>query len=291
MISFILSILTQVLPFMPLAIGISTSYNLLRATDMSLDGSFVLGAVVFAKLLTLGCPPFLSAFVALLGGALVGVFVSFIQRGGHIDSLLAGVLVVFILTSLNLIILGRPNVNLSSLNTLFSSGFSKSQWCGWFQVTLACLSVCFFSLLFMSSRAGLLMRSLGDNPRLLGRLGYPLELIRSLGFSFTNLLAASSGIITSQIVGYADISMGLGMTLTGICAILLGQQITRVFITTPVVRTGTDFLACLIGVFVYFLGLNFLLRLDIDPLYLKMSLGLLLIFFLRTANMSKSGAA
>jgi putative ABC transport system permease protein len=291
MLQLFSAILSQVIPFLPLAVGISTSFTLLRATDLSLDGSFVLGAAIFAKLLMLGVSPILACFIALFGGALVGCFVSFVQKGGRIDPLLAGVLVVFILTSLNLIIMGRPNISLLSAQTLFSSSFAKSATMGWAAVTLFCVCFLILSFVALQSRLGLLMRALGDNPDLLQRLGYPSEGIRTAGFALTNMLAAASGIVTAQVYGYADIGMGLGVTLTGICAILLGQQFMKSLFHNPVTRNKSEFVACFLGVCFYFAGVNILLRLDIDPIYLKMALGLVLIFFLRSVSSSHASKA
>ena len=288
MFDILFAIFSQALPFLPLAFGISTSFTLLRATDLSLDGSFVLGAVIFARLVTAGFPPIFACFIAFIGGALVGSFVSFIQKGGRVDPLLAGVLVVFILTSVNLIILGRPNIALLSKTTLLSDAFNKSQFYGWCVTTVVCSTLVFLSFVLIQSRFGLLLRALGDNPLLLQRMGYPVEKYRTAGFAFTNMLAAASGVISAQLFGYADIGMGLGVTLTGICAILLGQQFIKLITKSNYTRNISEFFACLIGVCLYFAGINILLRLDVDPIYLKMALGLTLILFLTTVNNNTS---
>lgn len=288
----IYAVVTQALTFLPLAIGISISYRLLRATDMTLDGSFVLGAAVFARLITLGISPILAGILALLAGSLAGVMVSLIQKGGRVDPLLAGVLATFILTSGNLVIMGRPNINLLSQPTMLSSAFASSDLMGWLVVAAYCFGFCMISYLLIRTRFGLILRALGDNPDLLKRLGNPVEYYRIAGFAFTNTLAAAAGILTAQTVGYADISMGFGMTLTGIGAIILGQQLLRVFVKSPYLRGFAEFMACLIGVLLYFFAINALLRLDIDPVYLKMLLGVILILFLRTAvNPNKLRAA
>ncbi|NCX94042.1 MAG: ABC transporter permease, partial [Gammaproteobacteria bacterium] len=224
-----LAALTQVLTFLPLAFGISISYRLLKATDMTLDGSFVLGAGLFAKLIILGLPPLVAAGSGLLAGALAGVMVSLIQRGGKVDPLLAGVLATFILTSGNLIVMGRPNIDLLSAHTLVSSAFNQSSFAGWSLVAFYSALLCACAFILVRTRFGLLWRALGDNPNLLKRLGARVEGIRLSGFAFTNMLSASAGILTAQTIGYADIGMGIGMTLTGIGAIILGQQVFRVF--------------------------------------------------------------
>jgi putative ABC transport system permease protein len=284
----ILSVITQMLPFLPLAIGIGISYSLLKATDMTLDGSFVLGAVIFARLITLGISPILAGLAALLAGACAGLMVALIQRGGKVDPLLAGILASFILISGNLILMGRPNISLLSQTTLLSSAFSNSDLLGWLVVAFYTFILCTLSGLILSTRFGLILQALGDNPNLLKRLGYSIESYRMAGFALTNTLAASAGILTSQTVGYADIGMGLGMTLTGIGAIILGQQVLRIFKLTLKRRIVLEFLACLIGVIIYFFAMNGLLRLDVNPIYFKMILGVVLILFLRSAMHSKT---
>ncbi len=281
--SLISAIFTQSLTFLPLALGISISYSLLRATDMTLDGSFVLGAAVFARLVTLGISPVIAGLCALIAGSLAGVMVSFIQRGGRVDPLLAGVLATFILTSGNLALMGRPNINLLTQHTLVSTAFAQSNLAGWSLVALYSLSFCLISCLLVRSRFGLMLRALGDNPALLKRLGTPVETYRLLGFALTNSLAAVSGILTAQTVGYADVGMGFGMTLTGIGAIILGQQILRAMLKRTTLRVAAEFSACVIGVLLYFFAMNGLLRCDINPVYLKMILGIILIIFLRSA--------
>jgi putative ABC transport system permease protein len=146
------SVMTQLVTFMPLALGVSISYTVLRATDMTLDGSFVLGAGVFAKLISLGMPPFLSALIALVCGGLAGTMVSLIQRGGKIDPLLAGIIAAFILVSLNLIIMGKPNISLLSSNTPLSFAFNKSDLYGYTITGFYCMIVCVISAILLSSK-------------------------------------------------------------------------------------------------------------------------------------------
>lgn len=280
---FILSILTQSLTFLPLALGISISYHILRATDMTIDGSFVVGAGVFARLVTSGVSPAAAAVAALMCGALAGILAATIQRGGRVDPLLAGVLATFILSSINLGIMGKPNINLLAQTTLVSSAFNNSELLGWILVGAYACGICLAAVLLLKSRIGLTLRALGDNPGLLKRLGTKIELYRMSGFALTNLLAAASGCLTAQTVGYADIGMGFGMTLTGIGAIILGQQLLQRLLKGGLFRISAELAACLLGVLLYFFSLNILLRMDVNPMYLKMILGIILILFLRAA--------
>lgn len=282
------AVITQALLFIPLAFGISISYNILRATDMTIDGSFVLGAAIFARLITVGFSPFIAVAAALVGGLLAGMLSATIQRDGRVDSLLAGVLATFILSSINLCVMGKPNISLLSQPTLTSFAFEKNELLGWVLVAIYALLLCAIVFALLKSRFGLNLRAFGDNPALLKRLGKNIEFYRLSGFALTNMLAAGSGCLTAQTIGYADVGMGLGMTLTGIGAIILGQQILLRFSKRNCFRVGSEFFACLIGVVLYFFSLNILLRVGIDPIYLKMILGLILIFFLRSAVQAKA---
>jgi putative ABC transport system permease protein len=219
---------------------------------------------------------------------MAGMLVATIQRGGRVDPLLAGVLATFILTSVNLLIMGRPNINLLSQTTLFSHAFGKNEWLGWSLVSCFVIFICSFTFVFLQSRLGLTLRALGDNPILLKRLGKNMEGYRMLGFALTNTLSAFAGCLTAETIGFADINMGLGMTLTGIGAIILGHQLVFRFFKLSYFRVGAEFVSCFIGVVLYFFSLNLLLRLDIDPIYLKMILGFILIIFLRTATFKKT---
>lgn len=281
--TFLWAIITQALPFLPLAFGISISYNVLNATDMTIDGSFVIGAAVFAKLVTAGSDPMIASIAAIGAGALAGTLSALIQRGGRIDPLLAGVLATFILTSLNLVIMGKPNISLLTEHTLLSNAFAQSDAAGYGLLSLYVALCCGIGFAIMKSRIGLRLRAFGDNPTLLKRLGFRLEFYRVCGFALSNALAAAAGCLTSQTVGYADIGMGFGMTLTGIGAIILGRQIFCRFAKKHFLRIGSEFVSCVIGVLVYFFALNALIRLEVDPIYLKMILGVLLVIFLRAA--------
>lgn len=284
MSDFIFAIMAQALTFIPLAIALYVSFCVMRATDMTLDGSFVLGAAVFARLLELHVSPIIAGLSSLIAGALAGVMVSSMQYRQKINSLLAGVLATFILMSLNLIIMHRPNIGLLDKTTLLSTAFSYGQAYGYVLVAFFSSAICALTFMLMRSRFGLTLRAFGDNPHLLQRLGRPIELYRVCGFAFTNMLAAASGCLTAQTVGYADVSMGFGLTLTALGAVILGRQLLQAATKFRYFRVGSEMSACLLGVLCYFFALNGLLRMDLDPLYLKLLLGVVLVFFLRAAG-------
>lgn len=280
---FLSAILTQSLIFLPLALAISVSYRILNATDMTLDGSFVLGSAVFARLITLGFSPWISAVMAILGGMVCGLLVSLIQRKGKVGPLLAGILASFILSSVNLWIMGRPNIGLLSQKTLFSAFFEQGAGWGWTAVAVTVIIFGALVLVLLRSKWGLFLRAMGDNPHFLKRLKGSVEVYRITGFMLTNALAALGGVLTAEVQRFADVGMGLGMTLTGIGAIILGAQIWSAIQNTDRFSEVGQFLSCLLGVLFYFSSIHVLLLCNVDPLYLKMILGFVLIFFLRAA--------
>ena len=283
---FIAAIFSQVILFVPFALGVCISYNFLKATDMTLDGSYVLGAGVFAKCIILGIAPVLAFPIALLGGTSAGLLVGLIQRKGQIEPLLAGVLATFILMSVNLVLMGRPNINLLGEHTLVSNAFAVSHFAGFALVSLYVVAFCGICIAVLHSRLGVLLRALGDNPNLLQKIT-SVEKYRLIGFAFTNTLAAASGALTSQVIGFADTGMGLGMTLTAIGAVILGQQLLKSLSKTYTFNISFELIASLLGVIVYFTVMNGLLRMDIEPIYLKILMGLMLIVFIRASGQVK----
>ncbi|MDR1057383.1 MAG: hypothetical protein LBL17_02300 [Coxiellaceae bacterium] len=291
MITLFITTLNQAITFLPLAFALYISFCILRAIDLTLDGSFVLGAALFARLIELNVSPPLAAICALLGGATIGFSISLIQRGQKIDPLLAGVLATFILLSGNLLIMGRPNISLLSRVTLVSSAFQHSQSSGWMLTAFLSSIFCLLAYLILITRCGLILRAFGDNQNLLQRRGQPIEVYRLCGFALTNSLAAISGCLTAQTIGYADVGMGYGMTLTALGTVILGKQILSVILSYKRFNVGIEFISCLIGVIFYFYAVNGLLKLEINPLYLKILLGTALIIFLRLVRTTKTQEA
>lgn len=287
MVGIFIAALNQTITFLPQALALYISFCILRTIDMTLDGSFVLGAAIFARLVELNASPVIAASGAVLGGIIAGIGVGIMQRGQKIDSLLAGVLATFILLSGNLLIMGRPNISLLSASTLVSQAFETGQLYGWVLTALLSSSVCLIIGIILFTRFGLILRAFGDNPVLLARRGKPIERYRLLGFAMTNGLAAVAGCLTAQTIGYADIGMSYGMTLTAFGTVILGKQLLALGLLSNKFSIGKEFSACIIGVLFYFFAVNGLLRLEINPVYLKMLLGMILIVFLRMACITK----
>ena len=268
-------ILEQSLLFLPLTLGIFVSYRVLRCTDLTVDGSFVLGAAVFARCAVGGPGAGLGQLAALAAGGLAGVAVSLVQRRVH--PLLAGILVLFILHSLNLQVMGRPNISLLGVQGRIE---------GCFPLLAIALVLVVGMILLLRSRGGLLLRAFGNNPRLLRQQGRSPELLRMSGLVLSNALVAFCGAMTAQVNGYADVQMGFGMVMIGIGTVVLGQQLLQRVVDAQRFRPLFEIGACGLGVLVYFSVLHLFLSFGVDPLYLKMLLGVALIGCMMTRGYS-----
>lgn len=289
--TILLNTLQQTLIFLPLAIGVYLSYDILMITDLTVEGTFVLGAAIFARLVTAGLNQPMSIMAGLLGGALIGIGVTIMQRVAKINSLIAGILATFMLYSVNFGVMSRPNISLLNNHiylqylqdyrptdlTLFLIAF----------IFLLAAALC----LFLHSKLGLQLRAFGCNPHLLKKLGKKPAIYLGTGLAISNMLAALCGMMTAQVDGYADIHMGLGMALTAIGAVVIGKKlVTVLFVTSDRFSAFFGIAGCVLGAFIYFFILNGFLVAGINPIYLKLFLGLVLVVFLSTAHYTKQRA-
>ncbi|MCH1429459.1 MAG: ABC transporter permease [Chlamydiales bacterium] len=292
MFNFLLQVLEQSLLFFPLVLALYISFSTLKIPDLSIEGSFVTGAACFASLVSYGQNCLISIAVALLAGALIGLIVALIQKENKVSPLITGVLMIFILSSVNLFIMGRPNLSLLNTETPLSMlqnylpNYSENN------VSLIFISgqlvfLLLTSLLLLNSKVGLLFRAFGNNAPLLNRLGKKPELIRSLGLACSNLVAAYCGVLFTQINAYADINMGFGFALIGIAALILGMQLKHFIFNNEKKSILLDLLMAFSGIFIYFFFVQLFLRFNFNPNTLKLFVGISLVVFLLSTKDNK----
>jgi putative ABC transport system permease protein len=266
--------LEQSLILIPLVLGMHLSYRILNVTDLTVDGTYVLGAAIFAKMIYLGLFP--AMFLSILGGSLVGSIVGLMQRNNIVSDLVVGILAGFMLYSVNLGVMKRPNISVLDMTNLLSIT-NQDSWI----VPLSIISLLLIIglIILLKSRVGLLLRSFGQNQKLLSILGKKPENYRMLGLIISNSLAALSGSIAAQVNGFSDINMGFGIALVSIGAVVIGRHI--------LIKQNANFCAmkeiisCFLGIFIYFICLSLLLRVGMNPANLKFALGALLFISLR----------
>ncbi len=228
-----------------------------------------------ARGLHAGLSPFSSTLLALMGGACIGIFSAFLQRKGYLSDLLSGILLLFMLHSLNLSILGQPSISLYECDTPLNklSSYLPHETPPLVCLLLIILPVTIAFIMLLHSPIGLRLRAFGANKALLNKIGYKAEGYRLLSLMTSSVLAALSGLMTASLQGYVDVTMGMGLALTAIAAVMIGETLH-----SSSTRRGVGF--TIMGTGLYFLCLNLGLRLGLNPLHLKLILGIILALLL-----------
>ncbi|WP_432259891.1 ABC transporter permease [Cupriavidus sp. TMH.W2] len=230
--------------FSLVALGVLISFRILNFPDLTVDGSFPLGGAVAATLIAAGQDPFVATAVAIAAGALAGFITGWLNVRLKIMDLLASILMMIALYSVNLRIMGRPNVPLITEPTLFT--ILQPDWMPDYVLRPLVLFVVVVVAKvgldwFFSSQLGLAMRATGANPRMARAQGIPTGRATLAGMALSNALVALAGALFAQTQGGSDISMGIGTIVIGLAAVIIGETILparRLIWTTLAVVLG-----------------------------------------------------
>lgn len=256
----------QGLVFGVLALGVYLTFRVLRFPDLTVDGSFPLGAAVAAVLIVGGTHPVIATLVAFGAGMIAGATTGFLHAKMRIAGLLAGILTMTALYSVNLRIMGRPNIALLRQPTILSEltdwGFDHPLQA---LIVFAAVAVLLKLVLdaFLSTQVGLAMRATGDNADMIRSFGVNTETMTIAGLALSNGLVALSGALLAQYQGYADVGMGLGTIVTGLASVILGNALIR----PSTVFLGT--LGAVVGSVLYRLAIYFALQSGFGPTDLR----------------------
>jgi putative ABC transport system permease protein len=231
--------------FSLVAFGVYLSFRVLQFPDMTVDGSFPLGACVSAALIIGGVHPFWATLVAVFSGFFMGVITSLLSTHLRMLNLLAGILSMTGLYSINLRVMGRPNMSLLGEKTIFSV-FTPSSLSGIMPLSGLILTFCFFLLYaFLNTHLGLALRATGNNPRMARANGINDSLMIAIGLGVSNALVSYAGSLFTQAYGFADVTMGVGTIVEGLAAIIIGEALFHVK------TLSRALLACICGAIVY----------------------------------------
>lgn len=250
------------LSFALVALGVYLTFRVLDFPDLTIDGSLPLGAALAATLITAGFNPYWTLPVSFLGGALAGVATALIATRLRIHSLLASILVTTGLISINLRIMGRSNIPLLNVETIFTPFADSFRTLvvglggeGATRYANNLLAILLFGLLvlgvkwlvdwFMRTELGLALRATGDNPQMIRALGVNTDGMIVLGLALSNGLVGLAGALVAQYQGFADVNMGLGLIIAGLAAVILGETFFR-----PV-HVATTTAAVILGMVIY----------------------------------------
>ena len=268
--SFITSILEQGLIYGILALGIYITYKILDFPDLTVDGSFPLGAAITAALLTRGMNPYITLVLSFLAGAVAGICTGLIHVKCKVRDLLSGIIMMTALWTINLYIAGTANVPLFSQKTIFNNDLMEKiipdvlAPYATLIIVLVLALICKVLLdLYLNTKSGFLLRAVGDNDVLVVSLAKDKGNIKILGLAISNGLVSLAGCIFAQEERVFEISMGTGAMVIGLASVIIG---TSIFRKLTLLHTTT---AVLIGSVIYKACVAVALR-NFDPQAMKL---------------------
>lgn len=266
---FYISALVQGLCLSAMGLGIFITMKIFRIPDITTDGTYTLGAAVTAVALTQGWSLPATLMVTVLAGAIAGVLTGLVHTQFRIDALLAGILVMTGLFSINLTILGRSNIPLIEVETIFSSlaifrkAIYNELWVGLLFLLLLSGMIAYL----LRTDFGIAMRATGSSQSMTRALGINNDRMKIIGLAIANALTAISGFLVAQYQHFADINMGIGIVLVGLGSVLIGDALINWWgIRNIWLRLLTVLLGCILFQMVLALALS----IGVNPNFLKL---------------------
>jgi len=266
---FYVSALLQGLCFSALALGIYISMKIFNIPDITTDGSYTLGGVVTGVLLTHHQPGYVILPAVIIAGGIAGALTGIIHTKLKVNPLLAGILVMTALYSVNLSIMGTSNLPLNNFPNLFnlvkiSADFNRNSF--WI-VSIFVLVITGLIGYLLKTDFGIAMRATGNSESMIRSLGVNTDRMKITGLALANALTAVSGYLISQFQGFADISMGIGIVIIGLGSVIIAETMINWFKITSV---GLSLGLVLMGAIIFQLVLAVTLDIGIDATMLKL---------------------
>ena len=262
-----------------MALGVLITFRLLDVADLTVDGSFTLGAAVTVMLIIAGWPAWLAMLVAVIAGILAGLCTGLLHVKLGIPVILAGILTQFSLYSINLRIMGmaaNKALSVDKYNLILSSRNITSSILT--SLVIAFVLVCVFYWYF-GTEQGSALRATGSNPAMSRALGIDIGAMKILGLAISNGVVALSGGLMSQYQGFADINMGRGAIVIGLAAVIIGEVIGKAILGKHLNFFGTMSFVVIGGV-VYYLVVVLVLWLRLNSNDLKLITAVIVALFL-----------
>lgn len=271
--SALVGTIEQGLAYGVMALGVYVTFRILDFPDLTVDGSFPLGAAVVARFIASGGSPLAGTILALGAGILAGLATGFLNTRLKISGLLSGILTMTALYSVNLRVMGRANIPLLRKPTLVNwfGSFGLAPWVLFLVVVL--LTKLFLDL-FLRTEIGFALRATGDNEQMIRSCGVDTDNMKLLGLGLSNGLVALAGALVAQYQGFADVGMGIGTVVAGLASVIIGQALVR-FHGLGWATTGV-----IIGSIVYRVAIFVALRMGLAPTDLKLITAILVVLAL-----------
>ena len=270
--------LAQGLAYSLVALGVYLSFRVLNFPDLTVEGTFVVGASIAATWIARGGDPVVGTILAIVGGMAGGAITGFLHTKLGLNDLLASIIVAVALYSVNLRIMNRANTPLLNLTTIYTQveaaipGINNIQFASTIAVLIIVVPVAAVALhLFLKTQIGLALRATGANEQMIRSLGVNTNSMVFLGLIIANGCTALGGALISQDQGFADVNMGVGVLVAGLAAVILGETLFG----KPTV--GRALISVALGSLVYRLIIALALRAGLSPNDLKMITSVLVV--------------
>lgn len=272
LLSSMLSSIEVGLIFSILAMGYMLTYKYLKYYDLSLEGTYPLGAFLAAVLIQQGLNPYLGILGAIICGGLAGLLTYFFYKKIKVDPLLSGILTLTMLYSINLKIGGASNITLAGRADIF---FNLPKW-SFLLITAILVKIAIDY--YLKSEVGYLLKITGNNRKLVKQLGKNPDTYIMVGLVLSNALIALSGGLMANYQGFADIQMGTAMIVTGLASIIIGDTIMK---SSDKLK---DTSRAILGALIYRLISGLAIYLGLNPNDLKLVTALIVIGFIAYNN-------
>ena len=265
--NLIIDAIEEGLLFSIVSMGVYITYKILDFPDLSVDGTYPLGAAITAVLLINGVNPWLAIIISAVGGAIAGGTTAFLHVKLKISNLMSGILVMIALYSVNLRVMGKSNTPLFSTKTIFKNTNLKSIF-----IIIIMVIICKIIIdTFLKTKRGFLLIAVGDNEQVVSSLGM-------LGLMISNGLVGMAGAIQAQKYGYADVTMGQGIVVMGLATVVIGITI---FGKLSLLKCTT---LSILGAIIYKVAIAIALRVNFNPNDLKLITAIIVIIALASNN-------
>jgi putative ABC transport system permease protein len=272
------------LAFVPLALGIFLSAKVFNIPDITTDGSFTLGAAGFAIFILKPINPIIATLLVLPLGALAGAVTGIIHTKLKVNALLSGILVMTALYSVNLLIMQRSNIPLIGTASLFEQVNNTDFLLR--NMVIAIIIVLLITLILiwlLNTDFGLTMRAAGSNETMIEAQGVNPNKIKIIGLAISNSLVALSGCLVTQLQGFADINMGIGIVIAGLASVMMGEVMSNKFTRSSILA---PVLMVVIAAILFRLFIAFILAQGIEQVYVKLFTAALVLVFLSISKLN-----
>jgi putative ABC transport system permease protein len=254
-LDLVISILEQGLIFAIIAMGVYITYKILDFPDLSVDGTYPLGAAITAALIAAGVNPLLAMLASIAAGATAGLITGLIHVKLKVRDLLSGIITMTALYSVNLHIAGKANLPIFNTTTIFNNGIVNAIFPDFLEPYKTLIIIFIVALLtkllldwYLKTKSGYLLRAVGDNPAVVTSLANDKGTVKIIGLVISNALVALAGSVMCQQQRFFEIQMGTGTIVIGLASVIIGltlfKRLTKIKPTTSVAIGSILYKAC-----------------------------------------------